>query len=150
MKIAIGSDHRGYKLKEEIKIWLASHGIEVFDVGTESEESCDYPDYAFAVGERIASHEYDFGILICYTGIGMTMAAGKVKGIRPALCRIPDDAHMTRAHNDANVLILAARDQEIESFEKIWTAWIETPFEGGRHKRRVDKINSYEDRTSCS
>ncbi|HID31891.1 MAG TPA: ribose 5-phosphate isomerase B [bacterium (Candidatus Stahlbacteria)] len=145
MKVAIGSDHRGFRLKKEIKIWLEETGVEVFDLGPDSEESCDYPDFAFPVGEKVQKGESDYGILICYTGIGMTMAAGKVKGVRPALCRTPDDAHMTRAHNDANLLVIAARDQNLNSFKGIWTEWIKTPFEGGRHKRRVDKINAYED-----
>lgn len=150
MKIAIGSDHRGFTLKKEIKDWLAATGVEVCDLGTDSEASCDYPDFAFLVGEKVGHGDCDSGILICFTGIGMTMAAGKVKGIRPALCRTPDDAHMARAHNKANLLTLAARDQDIESFKAIWSEWITTEFEGGRHQRRVDKITTYENHSARS
>ncbi|HID32186.1 MAG TPA: ribose 5-phosphate isomerase B [bacterium (Candidatus Stahlbacteria)] len=150
MKIAIGSDHRGYQLKEEIKEFLKGNGFEPIDLGPESDASCDYPDFAIPVGEMVRDGRARFGILICHTGIGMTFTAAKVKGVRPALCRSPDDAHMARAHNDANVLVLAARDQDLKSFKEVWQVWSDTDFEGGRHQRRVDKIKDYEDRTlSC-
>lgn len=149
LKIAIGSDHRGFELKEKIKSWLCEQGFDVVDFGPASAESCDYPDFAIPLGEAVGRGEVRFGILICYTGIGMTIASAKAKGARPALCRSPEDARMARAHNDANILVLAARDQELNSFQKLWREWIETRFEGGRHQRRVEKIIRYEDRISC-
>ncbi len=146
MKIAIGSDHRGYKLKEQLKEYMKEKGIEFIDYGTDSEESVDYPDYAIKVAEAVAKKECDMGVLICYTGIGMSIAANKVKGIRAAHVVAPVYARMTRQHNDANVLCLPggfiSKEAAIESLE----LFISTEFEGGRHKRRVDKIVEYEKR----
>ncbi len=144
MKIAIGADHRGYKLKEELKDYMKEKGIEFVDFGTDSEESVDYPDHAIPVGEAVAKGECDLGVLICYTGIGMSIAANKVKGIRAAHVVAPVYAKMARLHNDANVLCLPGgfitKDAAIECLE----LFISTEFEGGRHQRRVDKIVNYE------
>lgn len=138
MKIAIGSDHRGYKLKEEIKRYLKTP---LKDFGCSSEESCDYPDYGFPVAKAVADGEYDRGILICNTGIGMCIVANKVKGIRAALCHTPDDAKKSREHNDANILVLPA---DVQNPMEIIDVWLNTEFLGGRHKRRIDKIKMYE------
>lgn len=134
MRIAIGSDHGGYRLKVEIKKYLK---VPYKDFGCDSEESCDYPDYGFPVSKAVAKGEYDRGILICKSGIGMSIVANKVKGIRAALCRTPLDAKKSREHNDANVLVLS---NETMDFEKIIDIWLKTEFTGGRHKRRIDKI----------
>lgn len=140
MQIAIGSDHGGYKLKEEIKRYLEKKGYTYKDFGCNSEESCDYPDYGFPVSEAVAKGEYDRGILICKTGIGMSIIANKVKGIRAALCNTSEIAKKSREHNDANVLVLAAVIDAL----KIVDVWLNTNFLGGRHKRRLDKIKMYE------
>ena len=144
MRIAIGSDHRGYNLKERLVETLAGAGHEVFDAGTAGTESVDYPDYAFAVAERVAAGESDRGILVCASGIGMSIAANKVKGVRAALCRTIDDARMTREHNDSNVLALSERSADDPDLERLVTTWLETGFLGDRHKRRIDKIHAYE------
>lgn len=145
MKVCIGSDHRGYKLKEELKDYMKEKGIEFVDLGTDSEESVDYPDYAISVAEKVANGECEFGVLICYTGVGMSIAANKVKGVRAAHVVAPIYAKMARLHNDANVLCLPGgfitKDKAIECLE----LFISTEFEGGRHKRRVDKIINYEE-----
>ena len=144
MKIAIGSDHRGFPLKERLKPFLAEAGHEVIDAGCSSTETADYPDYAFAVGEMVARGAADRGILACGTGIGMSIAANKVKGVRAALCRTVDDARMTRMHNDSNVLTLGERSLDDAALRELVTVWLTTPFEGGRHARRRDKIIAYE------
>jgi ribose 5-phosphate isomerase B len=149
MKIGIGADHRGYHIKEFLKKELKNLNIEVIDLGTFSEDSVDYPDFALKLGEKIKNRELDMGILICMTGIGMQIAANKVRGVRAALCREEEDAYFARAHNDANVLALGAKDMEDK--EKLWKIvkkFIETPFEGGRHERRIKKIESYENNSS--
>ncbi len=145
MKIVIGADHRGFKIKEFLKKLLKERGYEIKDIGSFSEDSVDYPDFAIKVGEEITKGEADFGILICMTGIGMEIAANKVKGIRAALCRDEEDAYLARAHNNANVLTLGAKNFENEKeIEKIVLKFLETPFEGGRHERRIKKILQYE------
>ena len=144
MKIAIGADHRGYKLKEQLKEYMEDKGIEFVDFGTYSEESVDYPDYAIPVAEAVAKGECDFGVLICYTGIGMSIAANKVKGIRAAHVVAPVYAKMTRQHNDANVLCLPGGFITKEAAIECLELFINTEFEGGRHKRRVEKIVKYE------
>ncbi len=144
MKIAIGSDHRGYSLKKRIKKLLAGEGHEIVDVGTDSEDSADYPDYAIPVAEKTAGGEVDRGIVICGSGIGVSIAANKVKGARAALVRTVEDARMTRQHNDSNVLALSEAMVDNERLDEIVRAWIDTEFEGGRHQRRVDKITDYE------
>jgi ribose 5-phosphate isomerase B len=144
MKIALGSDHAGFELKEKIKHKLQAESIIVDDRGTHSADSCDYPDYAQAVADEVAAHGADFGILVCGTGIGMSMAANKVPGIRGARVVSESDAELSREHNDANVLTLGARITGDEEAFKIIDKWLATPFAGGRHGRRVDKIMAIE------
>ena len=139
MKIAIGCDHTGVDLKRALlDSVLKEH--EVIDIGTNSKESVDYPDIAKPVARAVAAGEVERGILICGTGIGMAMAAGKIKGIRAARCSEPYSAEMSRRHNDANVLCFGARVIGSGMAEKIVEKWLSTPFEGGRHARRVGKI----------
>ncbi|MBO8160556.1 MAG: ribose 5-phosphate isomerase B [Thermosipho sp. (in: Bacteria)] len=145
MKFAIGSDHAGFELKEKLKKYLTSKNIEVIDVGTNSTESVDYPDFAEKVGKLINNKEVDFGILICGTGIGMSIAANKIKGIRAALCTIPEMAALSRKHNNANVLVLPGRLIGYELATWIFDAFINATFEGGRHERRVNKIKALEE-----
>jgi ribose 5-phosphate isomerase B len=144
MKIALGSDHAGFDLKEKIKQKLQARGIMIDDRGTNSPDSCDYPDYAQAVANKVAAHNADFGILVCGTGIGMSIAANKVPGIRAARVVTESDAELAREHNDANVLTLGARVTGDEEAFKIIDKWLATPFAGGRHGRRVDKIMAIE------
>lgn len=139
MRVVIGCDHAGLPLKRELVCTvLGSH--EIIDVGTNSAESVDYPDIACKVVEVLRSGDADRGILICGTGVGMAMAAGRVPGIRAALCSDPYVAELSRRHNDANVLCLGARILGAGICERIVTVWLETPFDGGRHERRVNKI----------
>ena len=148
MRIAIGSDHAGYELKEIIKSHLADSGVEVDDLGTTSEASVDYPDYAAAVARRVASGMSERGILICGTGIGMAIAANKVHGIRAASVESLEAARLSRAHNDANVLTLGARITPADLALGIVRTFLDTPFDGGRHQHRVDKITALDDRHS--
>lgn len=142
--IAIGSDHGGFSLKKELTAYLEKKGIEYKDFGTHSDASCDYPDVAIPVAETVAAGEYRFGILICGTGIGMSIAANKVKGIRAALCHDVYSAKMTRLHNDANVLCCGARVIGLGLFLEIVEAFLSTGFEGGRHSVRTGKISARE------
>ncbi len=144
MIIAIGTDHRGYDLKERIKDFLGAEGHHMIDLGPEDDSPVDYPDYGIPVGEKVASGEVDRGIVICGSGIGMSIAANKVKGVRAALCRDIDDAVMSRRHNNANVLSLSAEIESETALEELVHVWLATPFEGGRHRRRIDKISQYE------
>jgi ribose 5-phosphate isomerase B len=144
LKIAIGSDHRGYSLKERIKTLLVGDGHEIVDVGTDSEDSADYPDYAIPVAEKTAGGEADRGILICGSGIGVSIVANKVDGARAALVWTVDQARMTRKHNDSNVLALSEEMGDDDQLDEIVREWIDTGFEGGRHQRRLDKITDYE------
>lgn len=146
MKIAIGADHKGVELKNKIKKLLKEKKVGCQDFGTEDKKSCDYPDIGFKVAEEIAQGNFDFGILICNTGIGMSIAANKVKGIRAALCINEKLASYARQHNDANILVLSAEFVKPELAEKILKTWLETKFEGNRHKRRIDKITAWEDK----
>lgn len=145
MKIAIGSDHAAFELKEKVKEYLMNKGIVVIDCGTYSIESVDYPDYAKKVSEKLHSKECNFGILMCGTGIGMSIAANKIKGIRAALCLFPDMATYARKHNDANVLVLPGRLMGIELAKWTVDAFLNSSFEGGRHERRVKKIEELEE-----
>jgi len=140
MKIAVGSDHAGYKMKEKVKEILRGRGIEITDFGTNSEESVDYPDFGLKVARAVAAGEADFGIAVCWTGNGMNMAANKIKGIRAGMGLNPDMALLTRSHNNANVLTLASKYVPDDQLEEIIKNFLETPFAGGRHTRRVDKI----------
>ena len=140
MKIALGSDHGGYALKCDIIQLLEKLGHEYKDFGCYSTESCDYPDFGEAAARAVASGEYDRGIVICTTGIGISIAANKVRGIRCALCSEPLSAEMTRRHNDANMLAMGGGLIGNNMADCIVEAFLNTPFEGGRHQRRVDKI----------
>jgi ribose 5-phosphate isomerase B len=125
---------------------LAAAGYEVADLGCAGTDPVDYPDYAFPVAERVASGAADRGILVCGSGIGMSIAANKVKGVRAALCRTVDDARMTRRHNDSNVLALSEHGLDDPTIDELVRVWLSTPFEGGRHERRIAKIREYEER----
>lgn len=144
MRIALGNDHRGLKLKRALIEFLNDLGYSYLDFGTNSTESVDYPDFARPVARAVSSGEYTFGILICGTGIGMCIAANKVKGIRAALCRSVHDAVRARAHNNANILCLEGEDFQISVSQEIVKAFLETPFEGGRHISRIEKISDME------
>lgn len=141
MKIAIASDHGGYELKEAIKEYLKERGIEIADLGTDSTESVDYPIYGRACGEAVAGGQADRGIVCCGTGIGISIAANKVKGIRCALCTDVTMAELTRRHNDANMLALGGRTTGMQTALDIVRVWLDTAFEGGRHQRRVDLLD---------
>ena len=140
MKIAIGSDHAGYELKEKIKQLLTTEGIEYQDFGTLSTESVDYPDFAHPTAEAVENKSCDFGIVICGSGQGVNMTANKHAGIRSALCWMTDIAKLSRKHNDANVLALPARFIAAEYAFEIVKVFLNTPFEGDRHQKRVNKI----------
>ena len=142
--IALGSDHGGYDLKERIKAYLDSKGLAYRDYGTDSKESCDYPVFGRAAAEAVASGECDRGIVICTTGIGISITANKVKGIRCALCSDPLSAEMTRRHNDANMLAMGAGIVGGNLAERIVEVFLNTDFEGGRHARRVGLITDME------
>jgi len=146
VKIALACDHGGYRLKEVIKSFLNELGVEYVDYGTFSEESVDYPDFALKAAKGIVSGEADRGIFICGTGIGISIAANKVRGIRAALCYNVYAAEMSRRHNDANVLCLGGRVLGEELAKKIVKVWLETPFDGGRHERRLRKISEIEEK----
>lgn len=144
MKIALGADHAGFELKQRLATLLAGLGHEVDDVGTFSTDSTDYPDQAAAVARRVAGGEAERGLLVCGTGIGMSIAANKVDGVRAAHCCDPEDARLARAHNNANVLTLGARRISPDIAEAATRTFLETSFDGGRHARRVDKITALE------
>lgn len=144
MKIGIGSDHGGFELKEYIKEYLDREGISYIDYGTNSIESVDYPDYGKKVSEAVISKKVDKAIVICGTGIGISIACNKVKGIRCALCGDTYSARMSREHNDANILALGGRVIGRDLALEIVSIWLKTKFEGGRHEKRVEKISEIE------
>ncbi|MGI6031528.1 MAG: ribose 5-phosphate isomerase B [Eubacteriales bacterium] len=144
MMIALGSDHGGYQLKETIKQHLLDKGYEVKDYGTYSEESCDYPQYGKAVGKAVASGECEKGILVCGTGIGISLAANKVKGIRAAVCSDTYSAKYTRLHNDANILAMGQRVVGPGLALELVDIFLATEYEGGRHQKRVDQLMAIE------
>ena len=146
MNIAIGADHAGFALKQEIAEALRAAGHTVADKGTDSTASTDYPDYAEAVARAVADGAAERGILVCSTGVGMVMAANKVPGVRAALAVNPEEVRLTRQHNDANVLALGAKYTGAADANQYVKMFLETPFEGGRHQRRVDKISQIEKR----
>lgn len=148
MKIALGADHGGFELKEEINTYLKSCGYEIKDFGTHSAESCDYADISLEVAEVVASKEFEFGILICGTGIGIGIAANKVPGIRAALCSDTFSAHATREHNDANILTMGQRVVGTGLAIDIVKTFLNSKFEGDRHTRRIDKITAIEKKYS--
>lgn len=144
MRLAIGSDHGGFRLKQEIIKVLGEDGLEFRDFGTFSLESCDYPDIALAVAEAVSRNEFTHGIIICGTGIGVAIAANKVQGIRAALCHDTFSARMAREHNDANILTLGERVIGPGLAVEIVRVWLNSGFAGGRHSRRVEKIGEIE------
>lgn len=143
MKIVIASDHGGFALKQQIIELLKSSGHDFTDMGCFSEDSVDYPDIAFPAAEAVANGDFDRGILICGTGIGVSICANKVNGIRCALCGDVLSAELTRQHNDSNMLAMGGRIIGVETAKAIVNTWLNTEFAGGRHVRRVDKINQY-------
>lgn len=144
MKIAIGSDHAGFNLKNEIIKHLTEKGIELKDFGTYTKDSCDYPDYAQKVALEVADKNYDLGILVCGTGIGISIAANKVKGIRAAVCSDVFSAHACREHNDANIIALGERVVGTGLAVDIVDAFLNAEFQGGRHLGRINKISEIE------
>ena len=144
-KIAIGSDHAGYEGKERAKEALASLGFEIADFGTQGLESVDYPDFGAAVGRAVASGEVERGVVMCGSGIGISIAANKIPGVRAALCWNEETARLARQHNDANVLCIGARFVEPEAAAAMIRAFVETEFAGGRHQQRVDKLTRLDD-----
>ena len=146
LSVALGADHAGWELKEALKAWLMDAGYQVLDFGTHGPDSVDYPDYALQVAEAVTVGKVERGVLVCGTGIGMTIAANKFPGIRAALCGDVFTARMSREHNDANVLVLGGRLMGADMAADILQAWLETEFAGGRHARRVEKIADIERR----
>lgn len=144
MRVAIGSDHAGYELKNELVLYLQHLKIEVHDMGTFSKESVDYPDFATQVCHEVIRDHCDLGILVCYTGIGMSMTANKFCGIRAALVQSIENAKLTREHNDANVLCLGAKDVSINLAKEIVDVFLHTEFTKGRHLNRVEKMMKVE------
>lgn len=144
MKISVGTDHRGLEQKRMVSQIAEELGHSIVDHGANSTESCDYPDIANVLGHSIAGGQTDCGILICGTGIGMSIAANKVKGIRAAVCTDTDQARLSRQHNDANVLCIRGDSFEESAVREMVTAWLEAEFEGGRHARRIGKVTEME------
>ncbi len=143
MRISLGSDHRGYKVKEYLKNVLKDLEIEYSDEGAFNEESCDYPDFAEKAVKKVIKKNSDFAILICGSGLGMSIAANRFKGIRAALCLTVEMAQMAREHNNANVLVLSANFIELKEVSNILNTWLSSNFEGGRHERRIRKIDEF-------
>jgi len=144
MRLAVGSDHAGYEAKEHVKRWLAERGHTIEDVGTHGTASVDYPDFAGQVARRVAANQADLGVLVCGSGIGMAIAANKVKGVRAAVCTEPYSARLARQHNDANVICMGARVMGLGLMEDVLQAFLTFSFDGGRHAARVDKIGRLE------
>jgi ribose 5-phosphate isomerase B len=144
MRIATGSDHAGFTLKQDLIAWLDEQGHDVVDLGTTVKERCDYPDYAVKVAEAVTRGEADFGLLVCGTGIGMSMSANKVHGIRAAVVSDAFSARATRLHNDANVLCIGERVVGAGLAQEIVSAWLDADYEGGRHQGRIDKMMAIE------
>ncbi len=141
MKIVIGADHAGYLLKESVKTYLSANQITFSDIGTFKEESVDYPEFAYKVANAVLQEEADMGILICGTGIGMSISANKIKGVRAAVVHNKETAELSRLHNNANVLCLGSKTTKADDALKIVDTWLNTSFEGGRHERRIGLIN---------
>jgi len=148
MKVIVGSDHAGFAAKQALVAALKKMGHSVTDAGTDGPDSVDYPDFAVQVGRAVADAEAERGILICGTGIGMAMAANKIPGVRAAVVTNEFTAEMSRRHNDANVLAMGARVQSPEKMEELARIFLESPFDGGRHAGRVDKINKLDHKTT--
>jgi ribose 5-phosphate isomerase B len=145
MKIAVGSDHRGFEVKQQIKAIVTALGHECIDFGADDSNPVDYPDIAYAAATAVAQKKVDRAILVCATGLGMSIAANKVKGIRAALCHDDLSAQISRDHNDANVLCLSGDQVDETQLRKIVNTWLDTRFSGGRHQRRVKKIKAIEE-----
>lgn len=144
MRVVLGCDHRGYQLKKRIIRFLEAEGYELADLGTHSAQSCDYPRIGWRVARAVSKSEFERGILICKTGIGFSIVANKVPKVRAALCRTKLDAKLSREHNDANILVLGANFTKDEQAKEILRVWLKTPFQGGRHARRVRQIAALE------
>ena len=144
MSIALASDHAAFELKEQVKKWLSEHNLEFRDFGTHSIDSCDYPDFCIPAAESVAKKGCDRGVIMCGSGIGMSITANKIPGVYAALCTTGIQAQFSRLHNDSNVLILAARLTGWLEIEDILERWFNTEFEAGRHAIRVGKIKEYE------
>jgi len=144
-RIVMGSDHAGLELKLKLKEFLQKQGCSVEDVGTHTQDSCDYPDYAVAAGKRLVAGEFDFGVLVCGSGLGISIAANKVPGVRAIPCTLEYLAEMGRRHNNANIVCLGARVVGIDLAEAIVKRFLENDFEGGRHQRRIDKIKALDE-----
>ena len=145
MKLAIGNDHAAVELKRDIQAYLESKGIEVVNVGTDTPESYPYAVSGYKVARLVAGGEVDGGVLICGTGVGISLAAGKVKGIRACVCSDPVTARLTKQHNNANIIAFGARIVGLETAKAIVDAWLEAEFEGGRHQARIDMIHEIEE-----
>ena len=145
-KIIIGADHAGYALKGSLKSWLQEQGFETIDAGTDSPASVDYPDFGARVAEAVSTGAVARGVLICGTGIGMSIVANRYPGVRAALCRDEETARLSRMHNDANILVFGARQTDAGAAIAILRTWLATPFEGERHQRRLEKIRQTENR----
>ncbi len=144
MKIAMAADHGGYELKNILKDYLTEKGNEVKDLGTNGPESVDYPDFAKLCADEVVSKNADFGILVCGTGVGISIAANKVNGIRCGLCPSPEIAALVKQHNNANMIALGGRFTDVETAKKIVDSYMGAKFEGGRHQGRIDKITALE------
>lgn len=144
MKIAIGNDHAAVEMKQEIKAYLEEKGYEVINFGTDENVSCDYPKYGQAVGEAVVKGEADCGVLICGTGVGISIAANKVKGVRAAVCSEPATAKLVKEHNNANIIAFGARIVGMEMAKAIVDAYLDAEFLGGRHQKRIDLIHEIE------
>jgi len=149
MKIALASDHRGFRLKAALGKYLSSKGYETVDFGTHSEDACDYPDYIYPASVAVRKGEADRGIFLCYTGIGSTIAANKVRGIRAALAYSLKSAILSRRHNNANVLVLPTNFMKVDYLKKVILAWLKADFEGGRHLKRIGKIAKIEEKENA-
>ena len=145
MKIAIGNDHAAVAMKNEIKAYLEELGHEVINFGTDTTDSVNYPEYGEAVGRAVAAQEVDCGVLICGTGVGISLAANKVKGVRAAVCSEPVTARLVKEHNNANIIAFGARIVGIETAKAILDAWLGAEFQGGRHQTRIDLIHKIEE-----
>jgi ribose 5-phosphate isomerase B len=145
MRIAIGSDHAGFDLKQALQDWLHAAGHEVIDVGTDSDASCDYPVFGAAVGRAVVAGQADRGVAVCGSGIGICMAANKIPGVRAVVIRDAEDAEMSRRHNDANVACFGGRVTAVAAAEQALGVFLSTGFDGGRHERRVDLLAELDD-----
>jgi ribose 5-phosphate isomerase B len=144
MRIALGADHAGVGLKDALKPFLDTRGVTIIDVGTHGGDSVDYPDFAGLVSRAVTSGDADFGVLVCGSGIGMAIAANKLPGVRAAVATEVESARLSRSHNNANILALGARLTSEAQAQEILTVFLDTPYEGGRHQRRLDKIAAME------